>query len=86
MRTLCLAAILSLLAAPALAAPDEKRSCTRPDAHRARPAAPVRPRTLGELPPGSLELAVYRQIDGCQTPVIVRQNIGAVSGPARPRR
>ena len=87
MRTLSLAAILSLLAAPALAAPpEEKRSCTRPDVHQARPAAPVRPRTLGELPPGNLELAVYRQIDGCQTPVIVRQNLGAVSGPARPRR
>jgi len=87
MRMLCLAATLSLLAAPVFATPSEnKRTCARPDVHQARPAAPIRPRTLIELPPGNLELAVYRQIDGCQTPVIVRQNVGAVSGPARPRR
>ena len=87
MRTLSLAATLSLLAAPALAAPpEEKRTCGRPDVHHARRGAPVRPRNLGELPPGNLELAVYRQLEGCEVPAIVRQNIGAVSGPARPRR
>ena len=36
----------------------------------------ARPRTLGELPPGRLELAVVREIDGCAIPAVVREGIG----------
>ena len=39
--------------------------------------ATSRPRRLGELPPGDLQLTVMREIEGCQEPVIVRQGFGA---------
>ncbi|HEX8442953.1 MAG TPA: hypothetical protein VF631_04825 [Allosphingosinicella sp.] len=42
---------------------------------------------LGELPPGDLHLAVMREVDGCQEPVIVRQDIGGLRAePVRPGR
>ncbi|HEX8191712.1 MAG TPA: hypothetical protein VF552_02325 [Allosphingosinicella sp.] len=47
------------------------------------PAATSRPRRLGELPPGDLQLTVMREVDGCREPVIVRQNFGAVSDQRR---
>ena len=31
---------------------------------------------LNELPPGNLYKAVYRRIDGCEVPVVVRYDIG----------
>jgi hypothetical protein len=40
---------------------------------------------LGELPPGSLMLAVVREVEGCQQPVIVRQGYGAMAQPERRR-
>ena len=42
---------------------------------------PVRAERLGELPPGNLILAVVRNIDKCQVPVIVRYGIGAAAEP-----
>ena len=36
----------------------------------------VEPRKLGELPPGNLVLTVWRNVDGCSAPVIVRYGIG----------
>jgi hypothetical protein len=42
---------------------------------------------LGELPPGDLHLAVMREVDGCQEPVIVRHDIGGrPAAPAQPTR
>ncbi len=38
---------------------------------------------LGELPAGDLHLAVMRQVEGCQEPVIVRQGFGALAAPGR---
>jgi hypothetical protein len=35
-----------------------------------------RPRTLDELPPARLELAVFRQVDGCPIPAVLRDGIG----------
>ena len=40
-----------------------------------------RPRTLDELPPGRLELAVFRQVDGCPIPAVLRDGIGAAPEP-----
>lgn len=38
---------------------------------------------LGELPAGDLHLAVMREVEGCQEPVIVSQGLGAVAAPGR---
>ncbi|WP_129793336.1 hypothetical protein [Sphingosinicella sp. CPCC 101087] len=35
-----------------------------------------RPRRLIELPPGRLELAVHRVVDGCPVPAVLRDGIG----------
>jgi hypothetical protein len=71
------------------AAPKER--CQRIGVHDARaPLSPVH-RKLGELPPGDTLLAVYRQVDGCMEPVIVRYGDGRapdaapVPDPVRPR-
>jgi hypothetical protein len=42
---------------------------------------------LGELPPGDLHLAVMREVDGCQEPVIVRHDMGGLRAePTQPAR
>jgi len=33
----------------------------------------VRPQRLDELPPGRLEHSVFRQVDGCAIPAVVRE-------------
>ncbi len=38
---------------------------------------PGQARRLGDLPPGQLELAVLRKVDGCAIPAIVREGLGA---------
>jgi hypothetical protein len=38
---------------------------------------------LVELPAGDLHLAVMREVEGCQEPVIVRQGFGAIAPPER---
>ena len=48
--------------------------CERAKVHNTDNAEPVRPRKLTELPPGNLQLAVHREVDGCPVPVIVRYN------------
>ena len=45
--------------------------------------APPPVRRLGELPPGDTVLAVYREVEGCPEPVIVRYGDGR---PARDER
>ena len=58
MRMLCLAATLSLLAAPVFATPSEnKRTCARPDVHQARPPPTNPTPTLIYLPPRQHDLA-----------------------------
>ena len=74
---------LSLCAVPAAASerrPDAAKCEGRPDVHQARPRTPAQPRRLDQLPPGNLELAVWRQIYRCRVPAIVRHDV------ARPRR
>ncbi len=62
--------------------------CARATVHHAAPLVAPRSNKLGELPPANLALAVYREVGGCQTPVIVRYGIGAGGSgdgmPARP--
>ena len=92
--------ILAALALPAssLAQPPRPAPAHNPDKfagarldcmssriQHARPGAKARFNRLGELPSGDLQLAVVRQIEGCQEPVIVRQGYGALADP-EPRR
>jgi hypothetical protein len=63
-------------------------NCRRPDVILAdAPEAPDAKR-LGELPPGDLMLSVYREVDGCMAPVVVRYGEGrgpeAAPVPASP--
>ena len=50
----------------------------------ARSGEAVKPRRLGELPPGDLTLAVVNRVGDCIEPLIVRQGVGGVDG--RPGR
>lgn len=39
--------------------------------------SPLKPRKLGELPPGNLYAAVYRHDEkGCEAPIVVKYGIG----------
>ncbi len=65
-------------------ASEPQRECRSDQVHRAKRGDAPAARRLGELPPGNLELAVLREVDGCREPVIVRYGIGAAAGqPAR---
>ncbi len=53
-----------------------------------RPAGNLGPpgaRRLDLLPPAQHVLTVFRTVDGCLAPVVVRSNIGADRNPAPPR-
>ena len=50
----------------------------------ARSPEAMKPRRLGELPPGDLTLSVLNRVGDCIEPVIVRQGIGGFDG--RPGR
>ena len=61
--------------------------CQRAGVILAKPREAPRANNLAELPPGDLLLAVVRQENGCQKPVIVRYGIGSNPAPApRPLR
>jgi hypothetical protein len=68
----------SLCAVPAAAMesrPDAAKCQARADVHQARRADSARPRRLDRLPPGNLELAVWREIERCPVPAIVRYDV-----------
>ncbi len=44
----------------------------------------IAPRKLGDLPPASEIYAVYNEVDGCPTPVVVREGIGANPAQKQP--
>ena len=50
--------------------------CRRTDVHPADGLGKGKFTRLGELPPGQLVLTVFREVDGCPEPVIVRHGIG----------
>jgi hypothetical protein len=51
-------------------------ACPQTTAHMAvdRKSPPMK--KLNELPPANMYKAVYRQIGGCEVPVVVRYNVG----------
>jgi hypothetical protein len=82
MRLLILAAA-ALAATSAMAATDIKlgKEQCKVGPRTAEGGESPASKRLGELPPGQLLLAVYREENGCPKPVIVRQNVGS-----QPRR
>jgi hypothetical protein len=79
MRTLILLAALSLPAAadarPALATRDGK-PCTPSATLVGGGAQKPGVRKLGELPPASQILTVYRTVDKCPEPIVLRRGVG----------
>jgi hypothetical protein len=75
--TLLMTALAALAAAPE--PPKSARECRRHDLQQATRGIdpPPSPRRLDQLPPGNLELAVQRQVDGCIEPTIIRYGVGA---------
>lgn len=98
MRYVILAAIAGCAAAAASAAPvagpagpprfdvtDTAERCrTRPDVIPAGTLEPPAPHRLVDQPPGDTILAVYREVDGCPVPVIVRYGDGRGPDPTAP--
>ena len=62
-------------------------NCRRPDVHLVErdKGGKGKFNRLGELPPAQLMLTVYREVDGCSEPVIVRHGYGLGAPPARDR-
>ena len=51
--------------------------CPKTTSHHAmKPGDSLKLQKLGELPPANAYAAVYRQVGGCEVPVIVRYNVG----------
>ena len=73
MSTLLLALAAAAAPAPTIRTQPCRRAAAEPVA--ARPSSPVR--RLGDMPPARQVLGVYRSIDGCPTPVVVRDEVGA---------
>jgi hypothetical protein len=84
MRLLLLAAA-AMIAAPSGAAPVKSPQakapasaiCQRTTSYQAvfRNNS-VQPQKLTELPPANLYAAVYRLVNGCEVPLVVRYNVG----------
>jgi hypothetical protein len=98
MRLVILAAALALPAGSSFAQPPaaaaahnpnkfagSRLDCMANDVRHATLGEQGRFNRLGDLPPGDLQLAVVRQVEGCQQPVIVRQGYGAMAQPGRRR-
>ncbi|MEP7129931.1 MAG: hypothetical protein ABI770_02255 [Sphingomicrobium sp.] len=52
-------------------------NCQRTTSYYAyRSSQPLTPRRLTELPPANASSAVYRQIGGCEAPIIVKYRVG----------
>ena len=64
----------------------EREKCLNPTVRQADEQAGNRARRLDELPPGRLEFAVFREMDGCVIPAVVHENIGGNSQPERDER
>ena len=62
-------------------------NCRRPDVHliEREKGRKGKFNRLGELPPAQLMLTVYREVDGCSEPVIVRHGYGLGAPAARDR-
>lgn len=78
MRVLILPIAL-IVAMPALAQiPQAKPACDRPQVFETGDRVQATPKRLDQLPRAKQYLTVFREVDGCPAPIIVRDDIGAV--------
>lgn len=82
MHQLALVAILSVSATPppsttvADRSVETGRKCPESRLRQAEGRHSAKVRRLDQLPPGSLELTVLREIDRCPIPAVLREGIG----------
>jgi hypothetical protein len=80
MRTLLLILALAMITPPTMALADpapqtpQRRCATAAPTLVAQGKAELK--RLGDLPPANHMLALWRQVDGCPTPVVLREGIG----------
>ncbi len=85
---LCLPAASSAAPRPTAPAPQSplaaQRDCPPDPSLRMarRPGRPAAVNRLGDEPSAASALAVYRHVNGCQTPAILREGIGYTLGTA----
>ncbi|HEU0044885.1 hypothetical protein [Sphingomonas sp.] len=70
-----LVALLALVASPLPAATLQKTCPTRA-ADRVTARQPARIRPLADMPPARLIKGVFREVDGCPQPIVVREQVG----------
>lgn len=74
--------IAAMIAAPAVVYPAvpiaarDAKCPERPSVFDAAAASIPKARRLDREPPASLYLTVYREVDGCATPVVLRKDVG----------
>jgi hypothetical protein len=74
---LLLAAAAAMITAPRPPQSGAPANCPRRTSYYAyRSGQPLAPRRLTELPPANAFSAVYRRIDGCEAPIIVKYQVG----------
>ena len=84
----------SVAAPPGASAKARESACRSANLHLADTPPKAEVKRLEELPAGNLMLAVVREVDGCNEPVVVRYGFGAgaesrrapqADAPKRPR-
>jgi len=68
---------LALSAATTNAPPPAKPICPVSRIQQADAQQPPRIARLGDMPPAREIIAVLRTVDGCETPIVVRDEVGA---------
>lgn len=74
-------ALMPVAAAAEPMTPGGPKPCHADQSRRADARTALHPQKLGQLPPADLLSAVYRSVDRCPTPVVLRKDVGA---PVRP--
>lgn len=75
-----LSTLIILAALPSVAAerptPAPLKQCAQPQPEQIEARHPIGMRKLGEIAPAKQLLGVYRSVDGCPNPIVVREEVG----------
>jgi hypothetical protein len=71
------AALISISASKATAPLAQPKSCPRTTRYYAWDRDKfITPRKLAQLPPANIYATVYRRVDGCEVPLVVKYGVG----------